>query len=49
MREVSIIGIGVTKFGELWDKSLRQIGLEAGLAAIQDSGIKREDIDALYI
>ena len=49
MRDVSIIGIGVTKFGELWDKSLRQIGLEAGLAAIQDSGIKREDIDALYI
>ena len=49
MRDVSIIGIGVTKFGELWDKSLRQIGLEAGLAAIQDSGIKRDDIDALYI
>lgn len=49
MRDVSIIGIGVTKFGELWDKSLRQIGLEAGLAAIQDSGIERADIDALYI
>jgi len=49
MREVSIIGIGITKFGELWDKSLRQLGLETGLAAISDAGIKSKDIDALYI
>ena len=25
-------GVGITKFGELWDKSLRQLGLETGLA-----------------
>ncbi len=49
MREVAIIGIGETKFGELWDKSFREIGIEAGLLAIKDSGIKGEDIDALYI
>jgi len=49
MREVSIIGVGITKFGELWDKSLRQLGLETGLAAIKDAGIKSKDIDALYI
>jgi len=49
MREVSIIGIGITKFGELWDKSLRQLGLETGLAAISDAGITSKDIDALYI
>ena len=49
MRDVSIIGIGITKFGELWDKSLRQLGLETGLAAISDAGIKSKDIDALYI
>lgn len=49
MREVAVIGIGETKFGELWDRSFREIGIEAGLLAIQDSGIKGIDIDALYI
>ncbi len=49
MREVSIIGIGIAQFGELWDKSLRQLGLETGLAAISDAGITSKDIDALYI
>lgn len=49
MRDVAIIGIGETKFGELWDKSFREIGIEAGLLAIQDAKIKGEDIDALYI
>jgi acetyl-CoA C-acetyltransferase len=49
MREVAVIGIGETKFGELWDKSFREIGIEAGLLAIQDAKIKGEEIDALYI
>jgi acetyl-CoA C-acetyltransferase len=49
MREVAIIGIGITKFGELWDKSLRQLGLEAGYEAILDAGITGDEIDALYI
>ena len=49
MRDVSIIGIGITKFGELWEKSLRELGLETGLAAISDAGITSKDIDALYI
>ena len=49
MREVAVIGVGVTKFGELWDKSLRELGIEAGFEAILDSGISGMDIDALYI
>ncbi len=49
MREVAIIGVGVTEFGELWDKSFRDIGIEAGLKAIQDAGISGDDIDALYV
>ena len=49
MRDVSIIGTGVTKFGELWDKSLRELGLMAGLEAIQDAGVSSSDIDALYV
>jgi acetyl-CoA C-acetyltransferase len=49
MRDVAIIGAGITKFGELWDKSFRDLGIEAGLDAIADSGISGREIDALYI
>ena len=49
MRDVSIIGTGITKFGELWDKSLRELGLMAGLEAIKDAGVSSTDIDALYV
>ena len=49
MRDVAVIGIGLTKFGELWDKSFRQLIAEAGSKAILDSGIEGKDIDAMYI
>ncbi|MFZ2071837.1 MAG: thiolase domain-containing protein [Halobacteriota archaeon] len=48
MREVAIIGVGSTQFGELWEKSLRTIAVEAGLKAIEDAGISGDEIDALY-
>lgn len=49
MREVAIIGVGVTKFGELWDKSFRQLITDAGGKAILDAGISGSEIDALYV
>jgi len=49
MRDVAIIGVGITKFGELWDKSFRQLISEAGAKAIIDSGIGGKEIDALYV
>jgi len=49
MREVAVIGVGLTKFGELWDKSFRHLIAEAGSKAILDSGISGKDIDAMYI
>ncbi|MCK5547989.1 MAG: thiolase domain-containing protein, partial [Thermoplasmata archaeon] len=49
MRDVAIVGVGITEFGELWDKSFRDLGIEAGLRAIEDTGITSEDIDALYV
>ncbi|TET91993.1 MAG: thiolase domain-containing protein [Methanomassiliicoccales archaeon] len=49
MRDVAIIGVGDTKFGELWDLSFREIGIEAGLKAIEDSGITGQQIDALFV
>ncbi|MFQ6056851.1 MAG: thiolase domain-containing protein, partial [Methanosarcinales archaeon] len=48
MREVAIIGIGCTKFGELWDKSFRDLFVEAGISAIEDANVQGEEIDAIY-
>lgn len=49
MRDVAVIGVGLTKFGELWDKSFRQLTAEAGSKAILDAGIGGKEIDALYV
>lgn len=48
-REVAIIGIGQTKFGEHWDLSFRELGIQAGIKAIVDSGIESKIIDSMYI
>jgi acetyl-CoA C-acetyltransferase len=47
MRDVAVIGIGVNKWGELWDTSLRDIFVEAGLKAMDDAGV--DHLDALYV
>ena len=47
MREVAIIGFGMTQFGELWKQSLRDIFVEAALKAIKGAGI--EKIDSLIV
>ncbi len=47
MRDVAVIGVGMTKWGELWEKSLRQIFVETALLALEDAGIGR--IDSMYI
>jgi len=49
MREVAIIGVGDTKFGELWDMSLRDLGIQAGLSAVYDANLSGDEIDALYL
>lgn len=48
MTGVSIIGVGMTEFGERWDKGLRDLMVEAGVKAIIDSGVDGPDIDAVY-
>ncbi len=47
MRDVAIIGVGMNKWGELWQKSLRDIFVESALLAIQDAGVDR--IDSMYV
>ena len=44
-----IAGAYQTKFGELWDKDLNDLIVEAGEAAIKDAGIKRQDIDLVLV
>lgn len=46
---MAVIGLGMTKFGELWDKSFRQLIAEAGSKAILDAGIEGKEIDAMYV
>ncbi|MEA3201526.1 MAG: acetyl-CoA C-acetyltransferase [Thermoplasmata archaeon] len=48
-RGVTVLGAGVTKFGELWEDSFRALIGQAGLAAVKDAGIAGEDIDCLYV
>jgi len=49
MREVAVIGIGITKFGELWDMSFREIGIRAGLEAVYDANLSGEEIDGMFV
>ncbi|MBD3262707.1 MAG: thiolase domain-containing protein [Candidatus Altiarchaeales archaeon] len=45
---VGIIGVGMTGFGEYWDKSFKDLVVEAGSKAIKDANIEGRDIDAAF-
>lgn len=47
MRDVSIIGVGQTPVREHWDKSLRQLAVEALLEALKDAHV--HELDAIYV
>lgn len=47
MRDVAVIGVGMNKWGELWAKPMRDIFVEAALAAIDDAKI--DHLDSMYI
>jgi acetyl-CoA C-acetyltransferase len=47
MRDVAVIGVGMNKWGELWDKSIRDLFVEAALLAIEDAGV--DHIDSMYV
>jgi acetyl-CoA C-acetyltransferase len=48
MREVAIVGLGCTRFGEMWDKSFSDLFIEAGLMALEDAGMSGAQVEALY-
>jgi len=47
MREVAIVAAGMSRFGELWDLSLRDLFATAALEAMEKAGA--DHIDALYV
>jgi acetyl-CoA C-acetyltransferase len=49
VRDVAVLGVGQTKFGELWDRSFREIGIEAGLQALVDAKLSSHDLDGLFL
>jgi Acetyl-CoA acetyltransferase len=46
--KVAIIGMGCTKFGELWDKGAEDLIVEAYKEAMEDAGIEKKDIQAAW-
>ncbi len=47
MREVAVVGVGMQKWGELWEKSIRDIFVESALMAMDDAGV--DEIEAMYV
>jgi acetyl-CoA C-acetyltransferase len=47
--KVAIIGMGCTKFGELWDKSVDDLITEATFEACEDAGVELKDIEAAWL
>ena len=46
--EVAVVGMGCTKFGELWDKDVKDLVVDACYEAFDDAGITSKDIDAAW-
>ncbi|MBM4244586.1 MAG: thiolase family protein [Deltaproteobacteria bacterium] len=46
--DVYVLGIDMIKFGRFPEKSLAEIGAEAALLALDDAGLKIQDIEAMW-
>ncbi|RLC72133.1 MAG: acetyl-CoA acetyltransferase [Chloroflexi bacterium] len=47
--KVAIVGMGCSKFGELWDKGQDDVIIEAAYEAYEDAGIEPKDIQAAWV
>lgn len=47
--KISVAGIGLTKFGELWDKSLYDLAYDAAKEALDDASLTIKDIDGIFV
>jgi len=48
-KKVGIVGVGMTKFGEHWDMSYRDLIIKAGEKAIVNARIEGKDIKEIYV
>lgn len=46
--KVAIIGMGCTQFGELWDKDVDDLIVDAVSEALEDAGVELKDIQAVW-
>ena len=49
MRQVAIIGAGMTKFGKFIDRSLKDLGREAVEGALSQAGVEKSGIEAAVV
>ncbi len=49
MREVCVVGVGMTKFGKYLDKEPRWLAEEAVYKAVTDAGISHKDVEVAYV
>lgn len=49
MQEVAIIGVGMTRFGKLLEKGIKDLVREAVEDALGDAGIEKKDLRAAYV
>ncbi|MFQ6009101.1 MAG: thiolase domain-containing protein [Candidatus Zixiibacteriota bacterium] len=47
MKNVCVVGVGMSQWGEVWRKSLRQLFVDAALEAIHNAGV--DCLDSLYV
>ena len=47
--KVAIIGMGCTRFGELWDRSVDDMLVEAVGDAVDSAGVELADVDAFWL
>jgi acetyl-CoA C-acetyltransferase len=46
---VAIVGMGCTRFGELWDKGADELLVDACNEAFRSAGIRKEGVDAFWV
>lgn len=48
MRRVGVVGVGITRFGKLEGRGLKDLGREAVVKALRDAGLSARDIQIAY-
>jgi acetyl-CoA C-acetyltransferase len=47
--KTAIMGVGYTKFGEIWEKDAEDLIVDAAFEAMEDAGVTPDDIEATWV